>query len=151
MNTQHTPQMIIPNNFGTPTGTPLNYDELQARIAAVKRSLAFAEEQRDYYEAAYAEYVSKAEKLEAEYPVLLNELNKVSGDVKKLTSKLDPRIQVDVKLHIRHELIMTNWDYDTTLNYYKSEAESIQNKLPEYRVNVKLAQKQLDELEQYLK
>ena len=65
MNTQHTPQMIIPNNFGTPTGTPLNYDELQARIAAVKRTLAFAEEQRDYYEAAYAEYVSKAEKLEA--------------------------------------------------------------------------------------
>lgn len=137
--------------FKAPDGVPLNYDQLVMRKAHVERQLEFAIGQRDHYEKALKDYIEKADRLETEYPGLVEEADKIKATFDKFVAKLDPRVKVEYRISVSHADVMKGWTYEVSLREYRKEIESIKAKMPEYRINVKLAEKALEELNEYFK
>lgn len=141
---------IIPNVLGMPTGTPTNYNELVQRIGAIERNLGFAQDQLNHYTKALAQLKEQHEALKSEWPDIEKQYETAKDGIKKIISKLPDTIKVSFDMKPTHRYILKNWDYEQSVLHYEAEIKAIEDKMPEYRVNVKLLQKELDSLKELL-
>lgn len=143
-------QHIIPS-FNPQDGTrqiPTTYDELVYKKAQLEQKLQFANEQLNYYTNTLASLKDKLETLMKEWPEIVEESNKAKDAINKIKAKLNDNIKLDFNFVLKHKYLMINWDYDNSIRYYNDEIDRIEAKMPEYKINVKLAEKALAEIDE---